>query len=89
MTQCTGYLKYWSQENKFDDSLVEVSKQVEVKDDNIGVNNDHTENNICLVAVWRIINTKCISNQPETVGAPPCFTSKHTIEGKFIFVDQK
>lgn len=81
--QCTGYLKSWS-----DDSSLKNLEQINVKDCAV-VNKDHKENNICMVTVCRVINnTTYISNLSGTLVEPLYFTTKHTVEGKYLFVDQ-
>lgn len=86
VVHCTGYLKSWAPAK-------------------IGVDDQDTEGDVdacnlsCLVAVGRIQPMHCIN---DTIGEstiksgpprPPTlsmeFTSRHTIDGKFLFVDQR
>ncbi|VVC43609.1 Nuclear translocator,Myc-type, basic helix-loop-helix (bHLH) domain,PAS fold,PAS domain [Cinara cedri] len=86
--QCTGYLKPWVQMNDCDDLS---GKNLEQGDNNdgIGADSDSPTNISCLVAVGRIINNSASSSLQSDIVKPPCFTSKHTIDGKFLSVDQR
>lgn len=87
--QCTGYLKPWVQMNDCDDLS---GKSLEQGDNNDGMvtDSESANNNIfCLVAVGRIINNSSSSSLLSDIVKPPCFTSKHTIDGKFLSVDQR
>lgn len=91
MIQCTGYLKPWTQIDERDDVS---GKSMEQGDDTegsgIGGDSESGNNISCLVAVGRIINNSAVSTSLlSDIVRPPCFTSKHTIDGKFLSVDQR
>ncbi|XP_050433160.1 protein cycle isoform X7 [Adelges cooleyi] len=88
--QCTGYLKPWTQINERDDMS---GKSMEQGDDTegsgVGGDSESGNNISCLVAVGRIINKSVSTSLLSDIVRPPCFTSKHTIDGKFLSVDQR
>ncbi|XP_060839763.1 protein cycle isoform X1 [Rhopalosiphum padi] len=88
--QCTGYLKPWTQINECED-VSGKSLGLEEDNDGNGVRADSgsANNTSCLVAVGRIINNLASSSLLSDIVKPPCFTSKHTIDGKFLSVDQR
>lgn len=88
--QCTGYLKPLAQVNEFDDVS---GKNLEQGDDDVGnsvrMDSESTNSISCLVAVGRIINYSASTSLLSDIVKPPSFTSKHTIDGKFLSVDQR
>nr|ARM65423.1 cycle C variant [Acyrthosiphon pisum] len=88
--QCTGYLKPWTQINECEDVS---GKSLGLDEDNdgngVGGDSGSPKNTSCLVAVGRIINNLASSSLLSDIVKPPCFTSKHTIDGKFLSVDQR
>ncbi|XP_017861059.1 PREDICTED: protein cycle isoform X2 [Drosophila arizonae] len=77
--QCTGYLKSW----------------MPIKDeDQDGDNDDQTTNLSCLVAIGRIPTNVLNSSVPSSLDNHPnirhvLFISRHSAEGKFLFIDQR
>lgn len=55
----------------------------------VGADSESANNISCLVAVGRIINNSASTSLLSDIVKPPCFTSKHTIDGKFLSVDQR
>lgn len=68
-------------------------KSMELRDDidgnGVGVDSESVNSISCLVAVGRIINNSTSTSHLSDIVKPPCFTSKHTIDGKFLSVDQR
>lgn len=68
-------------------------KSMELRDDidgnGIGADSESANSISCLVAVGRIINNSASTSLLSDIVKPPCFTSKHTIDGKFLSVDQR
>lgn len=90
MIQCTGYLKPWTQINECDNLSGKSLDQGDDNDGNgVGVDSESVNNISCLVAVGRIINNTASTSFWSDLVKPPCFTSKHTIDGKFLSVDQR
>jgi len=88
--QYTGYLKPWTQINECEDSSGKCMKQGDDNDGNgVGTDSESANNISCLVAVGRIINNLASTSLLSDIVKPPCFTSKHTIDGKFLSVDQR
>lgn len=88
--QCTGYLKSWAQMNERDGLSAKNLEQGEDTDGNgVGTDSESANNVSCLVAVGRIINSSASTNILSDLVKPPCFTSKHSIDGKFLSVDQR
>lgn len=88
--QCTGYLKPWNQTNECDDLSASSLDQEEDNEGNgVGADSESAKNGSCLVAVGRIINNSGTASILSDLVKPPCFTSKHTIDGKFLSVDQR
>lgn len=77
--QCTGYLKSWTP----------------IKDeDQDGDGDDQTTNLSCLVAIGRIPTNVLKSSVPCSLDNHPnirhvLFISRHSAEGKFLFIDQR
>ncbi|XP_034103947.1 protein cycle isoform X2 [Drosophila nasuta] len=77
--QCTGYLKSWTP----------------IKDeDQDGDTDDQTTNLSCLVAIGRTPTNVLHSNMPSSLDNQPnirhvLFISRHSSEGKFLFIDQR
>ncbi|XP_016971154.1 protein cycle [Drosophila rhopaloa] len=77
--QCTGYLKSWTP----------------IKDeDQDGDSNEQTTNTSCLVAIGRIPPNVRNSTLPASLDNHPnirhlLFISRHSGEGKFLFIDQR
>lgn len=77
--QCTGYLKSWTP----------------IKDeDQDGDSDDQTTNLSCLVAIGRIPTNVLNSSVPSSLDNHPnirhvLFISRHSAEGKFLFIDQR
>lgn len=90
MIQCTGYLKPWKQINDCEDVSAKSLGLEDDNDDNgVGADSGSANNTSCLVAVGRIINDLSSSSLLSDIVKPPCFTSKHTTDGKFLSVDQR
>lgn len=90
MIQCTGYLKPWTQLNECENLSVKSLEQGDDNDGNdVGADSEPVKNISCLVAVGRIINNSASTSLLSDIVKPPCFTSKHTIDGKFLSVDQR
>lgn len=89
--QCTGYLKPWAQINECKDLSGMSMEQGDDNDGNgvMGADSESANNISCLVAVGRIINNLASTSLLSDIVKPPCFTSKHTIDGKFLSVDQR
>jgi aryl hydrocarbon receptor nuclear translocator-like protein 1 len=88
--QCTGYLKPWTQANECHNLSSKSLDQGDDSEDNgVGADSESTNNGSCLVAVGRIINNLGSASILSDLVKPPCFTSKHTIDGKFLSVDQR
>lgn len=88
--QCTGYLKPWTQINECEDLSGKSMEQGDDNDGNgIGVDSESANNISCLVAVGRIINNLASTSLLSDIVKPPSFTSKHTIDGIFLSVDQR
>lgn len=88
--QCTGYLKPWTQINERDGLSGKNREQSDDTDGNgAGADSESSNNVSCLVAVGRIINYSASTSLLPDIVKPPCFTSKHTIDGKFLSVDQR
>lgn len=76
--QCTGYLKSWSP------AMVGVEEQEDADSD--------SSNLSCLVAIGRIlphISTVALTGHSDKAQRPIQFVSRHALDGKFIFVDQR
>ncbi|XP_034481238.1 protein cycle [Drosophila innubila] len=77
--QCTGYLKSWTP----------------IKDeDQDGDSDDQTTNLSCLVAIGRTPTSVLNSSVPSSLDNLPnirhvLFISRHSAEGKFLFIDQR
>ncbi|EDW70838.2 protein cycle [Drosophila virilis] len=77
--QCTGYLKSW----------------MPIKDEEQdGDSDDQTTNLACLVAIGRIPTNVLKTSMPTTLVHNPnirhvLFISRHSAEGKFLFIDQR
>ncbi|KAM8707834.1 hypothetical protein ACLKA7_014891 [Drosophila subpalustris] len=77
--QCTGYLKSWTP----------------IKDeDQDGDSDNQTTNLSCLVAIGRIPTNVINSSIPSSLDNSPnvrhvLFLSRHSTEGKFLFIDQR
>ncbi|XP_050542938.1 protein cycle isoform X3 [Daktulosphaira vitifoliae] len=87
--QCTGYLKPWTQIDEHDDMSGKSMEQDDTEGSGIGGDSESGNNISCLVAVGRIINNSVSTSLLSDIVRPPCFTSKHTIDGKFLSVDQR
>lgn len=88
--QCTGYLKPWTQVHECENTSVKSLDQADDNDGNdVGADSESAKNISCLVAVGRIINNSASTSLLSDIIKPPCFTSKHTIDGKFLSVDQR
>lgn len=78
VVHCTGYLKSWAS-TKFTSD-----EQSETETD------DYSCNLACLVAVGRILPTLSQRNPSKYPDLEKLeFTSRHAIDGKFLFVDQR
>lgn len=78
MIQCTGYLKSWSP------AMMGVEEQEDADSD--------SSNMSCLVAIGRIlphISTVALTRHSDKAQRPIQFVSRHALDGKFIFVDQR
>uniref|UniRef100_A0AAR5P4Z5 Cycle n=1 Tax=Dendroctonus ponderosae TaxID=77166 RepID=A0AAR5P4Z5_DENPD len=76
--QCTGYLKSWAP------AKIGVEEQEDGDSDSCNLS--------CLVAIGRIlphISTVAVSSHNSTKIRPIQFMSRHALDGKFIFVDQR
>ncbi|XP_030371912.1 protein cycle [Scaptodrosophila lebanonensis] len=77
--QCTGYLKSWTP----------------IKDEDQDADSDEQTTNLsCLVAIGRIPPNVLNSNLPSSLDNQPSirhvlFISRHSAEGKFLFIDQR
>ncbi|XP_050301087.1 protein cycle isoform X2 [Anthonomus grandis grandis] len=76
--QCTGYLKSWAP------AKIGLEEQEDADSDPCNLS--------CLVAIGRIlphISTVALSNYGNEKVRPIQFVSRHAVDGKFIFVDQR
>lgn len=76
--QCTGYLKSWSP------AMMGVEEQEDADSD--------SSNMSCLVAIGRIlphISTVALTRHSDKAQRPIQFVSRHALDGKFIFIDQR
>lgn len=81
MIQCTGYLKSWAP------AKMGLEEQEGESD---GANNGNLS---CLVAVGQVLPTTLAPKPPVTQTNPRLraieFISRHAMDGKFLFVDQR
>ncbi|XP_015785355.1 aryl hydrocarbon receptor nuclear translocator-like protein 1 isoform X1 [Tetranychus urticae] len=77
VVHCIGYLKSW------------ISTKMSVTEES--ENESDIYNMSCLVAIGRTLPNLCgpTPHQPDISIKPISFTSRHTIDGKFLFVDQR
>lgn len=77
VVHCIGYLKSWIS------TKMSVTEEVE--------NESDIYNMSCLVAIGRTLPNLCgpTPYRPHISIKPMSFTSRHTIDGKFLFVDQR
>ncbi|KAF6201269.1 hypothetical protein GE061_005716 [Apolygus lucorum] len=78
--QCTGYLKPWA------------TTKMGLEDDKEGENEGEACNLSCLVAMGRVIAIPLTPSPPPnlTINVTPLqFISRHAMDGKFLFVDQR
>ncbi|BES99903.1 PAS fold [Nesidiocoris tenuis] len=78
--QCTGYLKPWA------------TTKIGLEDDKEGENEGDACNLSCLVAMGRVINiplAPAAPTDPSINTTPLLFISRHAMDGKFLFVDQR
>lgn len=76
--QCTGYLKSWAP------AKIGLEEQEDADSDSCNLS--------CLVAIGRIlphISTVALSSHGSDKIRPIQFVSRHALDGKFIFVDQR
>ncbi|XP_045464697.1 protein cycle isoform X2 [Harmonia axyridis] len=76
---CTGYLKSWH------------PTKIGIDETDIDIDGD-SYNVSCLVAIGRIMNhiaSTATASQQRINTMPIQFVSKHTLDGKFLFVDQR
>lgn len=79
--QCTGYLKSWTPLKEHDNDDTD--------------NEDHVSTNLsCLVAIGRIPSNVLVNQTPTSLDNHPNirhvnFLSRHSVDGKFLFIDQR
>lgn len=76
--QCTGYLKTWNS----------------LKNEDVSDSEDQNANMFCLVAIGKIPNNVLEFNYPVPLDKIPAvrqviFISRHSVDGKFLFIDQR
>lgn len=71
------------------DDLSGMSLEQGDNKDGLAPDSDSANNISCLIAVGRINNTSASGSILSDIVKPPYFTSKHTIDGKFLSVDQR
>lgn len=71
------------------DDLSGIGLEQGDNNDGLAADSDSANNISCLIAVGRINNKSASSSLLSDIVKPPYFTSKHTIDGKFLSVDQR
>ncbi|XP_078604361.1 aryl hydrocarbon receptor nuclear translocator 2-like isoform X6 [Branchiostoma floridae x Branchiostoma japonicum] len=87
VVHCTGYIKSWPPTGKLAAKLVNAGVVLEQQDADA---DGHSNSHYCLVAIGRLQVTSSPSCSDLNTTSPPTeFISRHSMDGKFTFVDQR